>query len=203
MNITKKILVLYWLFLAVQPLGAQTIVQDKKHQNWSKILQEVQITSQAIMGNVTLFVEKIQATQEFMTKAATIINGVVKNMQLIRKTIEIEKEIATLVNQSIQIIDNPDEEIDFLDKWKHIQLLLAIASQASNVFDLVKNIIQQDATIMDDKGRLTLIRQAYQEALKIKSAILTQLRRINREVYQYRRLQREWEIYNQFFMIDG
>ena len=206
MDITKKILCLVLLILSVNLAFSQVPVKDKKHRKWSKIMEEVQIASQVINTRVTAFVGNIKDIQSFMSKASMIVNGVVKNIQMIRKIIEIEKDIAKLVNQSIEIISNPkdadgdgEDDFQFLDKWKHIQILLAISSEATNVFDLFKNVIEEDATIMDDKGRLTLIRDAYKDASQIRAAIRAQLRRINKEVYQYRRLKKEIKIYEEFF----
>ena len=169
-------------------------------------MEEVQVASQAINTRVTAFVGNIKDIQSFLSKASMVVNGVVKNLVLIRKIIEIEKDIAKLVNQSIEIISSPkdadgdgEDDFEFLDKWKHIQILLAIAGEADNIFDLFKNIIEEDSTIMDDKGRLTLIRDAYKDASRIRATIRTQLRRINREVYQYRRLKKEIEVYDNFF----
>ncbi|MEM6321949.1 MAG: hypothetical protein AAF960_30095 [Bacteroidota bacterium] len=92
-----------------------------------------------------------------------------------------------------------EDDFDFLDKWKHIQVLLAIAAEADGIFDLFRNVIEEDSIIMDDKGRLTLIRDAHKDARRIRATIRAQLRRINREVYQFRRLQKEVEIYEEFF----
>ncbi|MEM1119806.1 MAG: hypothetical protein AAGJ18_05120, partial [Bacteroidota bacterium] len=184
----------------------QVTVKDKKHRKWSKILEEVQVTSQVINTRVTAFVGNIKDVQNFLSKAATVVNGVIKNIRMIREIIEIEKDIARLVSESIEVLNAPkdvdgdgEDDFDFLDKWKHIQVLLAIAAEADGVFDLFRNVIEEDSTIMDDKGRLTLIRDAYKDARRIRATIRAQLRRINREVYQFRRLQKEVEIYEEFF----
>ena len=66
-------------------------------------------------------------------------------------------------------------------------------------FDLFKNVIEQDATIMDDKGRLTLIKGAYVDALKIRNAIRVQLRRINREIFKHRMEKKEIETFAKIF----
>lgn len=206
MHITKNILALVLMFFSIQLGFSQVPVKDRKHQKWSKILEEVQVTSQAINTRVTAFVGNIKDVQLFLSKAATIVNGVVKNLKMIRKIIEIEKDIAKLVNQSIEVISRPKDadgdgkdDFEFMDKWKHIQVLLAIAAEADGIFDLFRNVIQEDSTIMDDKGRLTLIRDAYQDAIRIRATIRAQLRRINKEVYQYRRLKKEIEVYDNFF----
>ena len=206
MVITRKLLWLGLLLFSANLAFSQVTVKDKKHRKWSKIMEEVQVASQAINTRVTAFVGNIKDIQNFLSKAATVVNGVVKNLQMIRKIIEIEKEITGLVNQSIEVISSPrdadgdgEDDFEFLDKWKHIQVLLAIAAEADGVFDLFKNVIEEDATIMDDKGRLTLIRDAYKDALRIKATIRAQLRRINKEVYQYQRLKKEIKIYEEFF----
>jgi len=165
MNITKNILCLLFLCFSTNLAFNQVTVKDKKHRKWSKIMEEVQVTSQVINTRVTAFIDNIKDVQEFMSKASMIVNG----------------------------------DFEFLDKWKHIQILLAISSEAANVFDLFKNVIEEDATIMDDKGRLTLIRDAYKDATQIKATIRAQLRRINKEIYQYQRLKKEIKIYEEFF----
>lgn len=206
MNITKKILCLIMLCFSVNMAFSQVPVKDKKHRKWSKIMEEVQVTSQVINTRVTAFVGNIKDVQQFMSKASMIVSGVVKNVQMVRKIIKIEKDIAKLVNESINIISSPkdadgdgEDDFEFLDKWKHIQILLAISSEATNIFDLFRNVIEEDTTIMDDKGRLTLIRDAYKDAAQIKATIRAQLRRINKEVYQYQRLKKEIKIYEEFF----
>jgi len=206
MNITKKILCLVILLFSANLAFSQVAVKDKKHRKWSKIMEEVQVTSQVINTRVTAFVGNIKDVQQFLSKASMIVNGVIKNVQMVKKIIEVEKDISKLVNQSIEIISSPkdadgdgEDDFEFLDKWKHIQILLAISSEATNVFDLFKNVVEEDATIMDDKGRLTLIRDAYKDATRIRATIRAQLRRINKEVYQYRRLKKEIKIYEEFF----
>ncbi len=148
MHITKKILCLVVFFFSANLAFSQVAVKDKKHRKWSKIMEEVQVASQAINTRVTAFVGNIKDVQSFMSKASMVVNGVVKNLQLIREIIEVEKDIAKLVNQSIEIIRSPkdadgdgEDDFEFLDKWKHIQILLAIAAEADNIFDMFKNVV--------------------------------------------------------------
>ena len=186
--------------------SGQVPVRDRKHNDWSKILEDVQKASLVINERVVLAVENIKNLQEFMSKASMIVNGVVKNIQLVKALIDQEKEIAQLVAQSINRLNEPLDEdgdgiddLDFLDKWKHIQILLGIVAEADGVFELFKNVIEDDSMIMDDRGRLTIIKDAYNDSFKIKSAIKTQIRRINREIYEYRRARKELEIFEEFF----
>ena len=187
-------------------LSGQVPVRDRKHNDWSKILEDVQKASLVINERVVLAVENIQNLQEFMSKASMIVSGVVKNIQLVKALVEQEKEIAQLVAQSINRLNEPLDEdgdgiddLDFLDKWKHVQILLGIAAEADGIFELFKNVIEDDSMIMDDRGRLTIIKDAYNDSFKIKSAIKTAIRRVNREIYDYRRARRELEIFEEFF----
>ena len=206
-NIFRKSLFLLLISLvSLQTISGQVPVRDRKHNNWSKILEDVQKASLVINQRVVLAVENIKDVQEFMSKASMIVSGVVKNIQLVKALIEQEKDIARLVSQSINRLNEPLDEdgdgiddLDFLDKWKHIQILLGIAAEADGVFELFKNVIEEDAMIMDDRGRLTIIKEAYNDSFKIKSAIKTQIRRINREIYEYRRVRKELEIFDEFF----
>ena len=187
-------------------VSGQVPVRDRKHNDWSKILEDVQKASLVINERVVLAVENIQNLQEFMSKASMIVSGVVKNIQLVKALVEQEKEIAQLVAQSINRLNEPLDEdgdgiddLDFLDKWKHVQILLGIAAEADGVFELFKNVIEDDSMIMDDRGRLTIIKDAYNDSFKIKSAIKTAIRRVNREIYDYRRARRELEIFEELF----
>ena len=206
-NTVKKLLFLLLIFLmALQTVSGQVPVRDRKHNEWSKILEDVQKASLVINQRVVLAVENIKVLQEFMSKASMIVSGVVKNIQLVKALVEQEKDIARLVSQSINRLNEPLDEdgdgiddLDFLDKWKHIQILLGIAAEADGVFELFKNVIEEDAMIMDDRGRLTIIKEAYNDSFKIKAAIKTQIRRVNRKIYEYRRVKRELEIFDEFF----
>ena len=196
------------LFVALFPANGQTVfsVKDKKHRKQSKVLMQVEKASTIIHTSVIPVVKKIKEVQELTAKALTLVNGVIRNMKMVRRLIAIEKEIAELVEKSIAKLNEPrdtdgdgEDDLAFLDKWKHIKILLAILGQADNVFDLFKNVIEQDATVMDDKGRLTLIRDAYRDALKIKRCVRVQIRRINREIAGHRREKREVEAFARLF----
>ena len=196
------------LFVALFPANGQTVfsVKDKKHRKQSKVLMQVEKASTIIHTSVIPVVKKIKEVQELTAKALTLVNGVIRNMKMVRRLIAIEKEIAELVEKSIAKLNEPrdtdgdgEDDLAFLDKWKHIKILLAILGQADNVFDLFKNVIEQDATVMDDKGRLTLIRDAYRDALKIKRCVRVQIRRINREIAGHRREKREVEAFAKLF----
>jgi len=142
--------------------------------------------------------EKIKDVQAFFIKANTLVNGAIKNMQMIKKTVELEKDILQLYARSINALNN-NTQSNIIDKWKHAQILLALTKEAASVFELFENIIQDDAMTINDKGRILLIEKTYKDMRTIKSAMRLQLRRINKEIYQYRRLQSELKTFEAFF----
>ena len=53
--------------------------------------------------------------------------------------------------------------------------------------------------MLDDSGRVAFLVDTQRGLIKIKSAMRIQLRRINREIYQYRRLEKELEVFDNLF----
>jgi len=142
--------------------------------------------------------ETIQDVQSFFLKANTIVNGAIRNMRMVKKTVELQKDIFQLYERSITYL-NGERETDFIDKWKHAQILLALTKEATSVFEIFEHIIEDDALTISDKGRIVIIEKTYKDMRRIKAAMRLQLRRINKEIYQYRRLQREIETFEAFF----
>jgi len=142
--------------------------------------------------------ETIKDVHDFFRKASTIVNGAIKNMKMIKKIVELEKDIVELYDRSLTAL-NRDQENDFLDKWKHAQILLALVKESASVFELFETLIEDDAMTINDKGRIVLIEKTYQDMRKIKGAMRLQLRRINKEIYQYRRLDSEIHTFEAFF----
>jgi len=142
--------------------------------------------------------ETIKDVQDFFTKANTIVNGAIKNMRMVKKIVELEKDIIELYGRSIRAL-NEDQDNGFINKWKHAQILLALTKESASVFELFETLIEDDAMTINDKGRIVLIEKTYKDMRKIKSAMRLQLRRINKEIYQYRRLKSEIETFEAFF----
>jgi len=81
--------------------------------------------------------ENIKDIQEFFRKAETVVNGALKNMRMVREIIETEKDIIELYTRSISKLNEPIDEdgdgvddLEFLDKWKQIQILLAFTKES-------------------------------------------------------------------------
>jgi len=199
-------LILFLQLAALTPIYPQIPVVDYFGRWLSKTSSVVQQASQFIKETAAPLVNTFKKTQEFFKKAQTFVSHVVTNLRYIERIIDTHKDIKTLFDNAITGLNaNPDldedgmDDLDFLDKWKHAQILLAISAEATSVFEIFSNIIEQDAFTMDDKGRVQIIKETYQEMLKLKRAMRGQLRRINREIYQYSRLKKEAEVFNALF----
>jgi len=142
--------------------------------------------------------ETIKDVQDFFRKASTIVNGAISNMRMVKKIVELEKDIVQLYERSLRVL-NEDQDNNFIDKWKHAQILLALVKESASVFELFETLIEDDAMTINDKGRIVLIEKTYKDMRKIKSAMRLQLRRINKEIYQYRRLDSEIQTFEAFF----
>ena len=197
--------------IAFTPVHPQVPVADYFGRWLSKTSSAVQQASQFIKETAAPLVNTFKKTQEFFQKAEAFVSHVVKNLRYIEKIIETHQDIRTLFDNAITGLNAPrdldDNGLDdwsgdlddTLDKWKHAQVLLALSAEATSVFEIFSNIIEQDAFTMDDKGRVQIIKETYQEMLGLKRAMRAQLRRINREVYQYSRLKKEVEVFDALF----
>ena len=153
--------------------------------------------------------ENIKDIQDFFRKAETVVNGAIRNMRMVREIIETEKDIIELYTRSISKLNEPIDEdgdgvddLEFLDKWKQIQILLAFTKEAASVFELFNNLIEDDAFTMNDKGRIIFLEKTYKDMRLIKAAMRAQLRRINKQIYTYRRQRRQLKTYSAFFEIN-
>lgn len=186
--------------------SAQVPVADYFGRWLSKTTSVVQQASEFVNKTIKPLVDNFKDVQKFFKKAYTIVNGVVKNMRLIERIIQVDKEIKELFKQSIDAINAPRDadgdgidDLHFLDKWKHIQILLGLTQEALNAFKLFQNFITDDALTLDDAGRILFIKKAYRNMMRIKSAMRIQIRRINKEIYQYGRLQKELQVFDKLF----
>ncbi|MEM1119804.1 MAG: hypothetical protein AAGJ18_05110 [Bacteroidota bacterium] len=153
--------------------------------------------------------ETIKDVQEFFQKAETVVNRSIKNMRMIREIVETEKDIIELYTRSLNKLNEPIDEdgdgvddLEFLDKWKQVQILLAFTKEAASVFELFTNLLEDDAFTMNDKGRIIFLEKTYKDMLLIKRAMRAQLRRINKQIYTYRRQRRQLKTYSAFFEVN-
>jgi len=202
-----RLIFLFYLFISLAiPAMGQYEVKDEKHTKWSNIQQKVEGANTLIQTRVVLVVEKIEKIQDYAQKAHTIVNGVVKNVQMVNQIIKTEQEIFEVVNKAIDKLNTPlptdlgHLDLAVIDKWKHIQVLLAIGGQKDSVFELFKHTLEDDALVLDDKGRLNLIKQTYEDVQKIRMALRVEIRRINKQILNYTKKRREALLYANFFI---
>ncbi|MEM1119803.1 MAG: hypothetical protein AAGJ18_05105 [Bacteroidota bacterium] len=193
------------------PVYPQVPVADYFGRWLSKTSSVVQQASQFIKETAAPLVNTFKKTQEFFQKAQTFVSRVVTNLRYIERIMETHGDIRVLFDKAItglnaprDLDDNGEDDWsgdldDTLDKWKHAQVLLAISAEATSVFEIFSNMIEDDAFTIDDKGRVQIIKETYLEMLGLKRAMRAQLRRINREVYQYSRLKKQVQIFDALF----
>ena len=204
-------ILLFLQFVSFTTAYPQVPVADYFGRWLSKTSSVVQQASQFIKETAAPLVDTFKKTQAFFQKAQTFVSHVITNLRYIERIMDLHKDIRTLFDNAITGLDAPrdiddnglddwrDDLDDTLDKWKHAQVLLAISTEATSVFEIFSNIIEQDAFTIDDKGRVQIIKETYGELLTLKRAMRGQLRRINREVYQYSRLKKEVQVYDKLF----
>ena len=125
---------------------------------------------------------------------------------MVRNIVETQQDITDLFERSVNRINNPVDldgdgidDLEVLNKWKEIQILLGYTKEAATIFEIFTNIIEDDALNISDKGRIVFIEKTYRDMKLLKASMRSQLRRINRKVYEYRTKRRQLKMYSIFF----
>jgi len=194
---TCLLLSLILLYLTPFAGSGQTTVMDQEHIETSRVESYSAAVSsgiKAIFENG--FIETISKVQEFFRTASEIISAVVANLKMTKELIETEKEIFELYTRYLQRLD---ESEDFEDKWKNRWILGQLFLEANQIFEVFDIATQENMGIIDDKGRIQLIKQTLIKAKGIKKSLRATMRRANRQVYQVRRQQKELEVFTNLF----
>lgn len=174
-----------------------TAVVDAEHQKTSAIEAA---TETAATGLKQFFekpwIEKISKVQSFFKDASQLVSKVVQNLRMTRQLIQTEKDIYELFVRSVERIDNME---DFTDKWKHRWILLQLLNESTKVFEIFDLATQQNMGIIDDKGRIKLIKKALTQANTIKRSMRAAVRRTNRTLYKLKRKQKDIETFSKLF----
>jgi len=172
----------------------------------SKTTSVVSEVSHTINAIAEPLINTFENAQEYFVKAETIINGSIKNMRAVQQIIQTEQAIFEYYQKSIEVINqardlNNDgiDDLDWLNKWKHLQILLGLLKESTNALNLFNNLLEEDAFTMDDKNRIQFLFTTLSDLRKIKTAMRIEMRRINKEVFVFGRLQREKETFEKFF----
>ncbi len=174
-----------------------TTVIDGEHNATTKIEA---LTETAATGLKQFFespfIEKISKVQTFFKDASQLVSKIVQNLRMTRQLIETEKEIYELFIRSLDQIDKAE---DFAGKWRYRWILLQLFNESTRIFEVFDIATQQNMGIIDDKGRILLIKKALKQAKTVKSAMKTTVRRTNRAWYKLKRNQKEFETFAKLF----
>ena len=205
-NRIQWIIILLFCFLQINNSMAQVPVADFWGRSLSKTTSVVQQASEIITKIAAPLVETFGDIQEFFQKAETVVNGVVRNMRIIQDIVDLEEDISVYFETAIEQINRPrDNDLDgeddlyFLNKWKHIQILLALSQEATGVVGVFTNLLEEEAFTMDDKNRIEFIKRTRDGLRRIKTAMRIQMRRINREIAAFGALDRERKTFEKLF----
>ena len=195
----QRILLLILICLAIpfRSPAQITVVVDAAHTETSTTeayTASVSTGIKALLENG--FIEKISKVQDFFKVASDIVSAVVRNLKMTQELIEVEKDILKLYMRSLERLDAAE---DFTDKWKYRWILGQLFLEAQQVFELFDLATQQNKGIIDDKGRIELIKHSLKEAKRIKRSMYATVRRTNRHLYAIKRQQKELEVFTNLF----
>ena len=117
-------------------------------------------------------------------------------MAMTRRLIEMEVSIRELFLRSRQQIQEAD---NLAEKWKHIWILTNLWYESLRVFDTFGFAYKEGDSIMDDEGRIRIIRDALKKSRKIRRAMIVTIRRVNREIAGAKRQRKELAFYREMF----
>lgn len=184
--------------LLLPSLNAQaTLVVDAQHNATSVIESATSGASTALkrfLENPAW--EKISKVQDWLKKASAIVSNVIKNMKMTRQLIELETEMWEILTTTLSHYNQLDY---WPTKWLHRKLIIDLWYEKVRIFEAFDLAIQQNQSIMDDEGRIELIKDALQQARRTKAAMKVVLRRSNRDIATYRRAQKEIDFFKTLF----
>ena len=176
---------------------SQTLIVDSKHI--SETSQESIKTSFSSL--LKLFIEnpawkEVSRIEQFFSDASTIINQVLVNLKITKDLIDKEKKIIQLVERAMLKFEQAD---NLPNKGLYTLMLVEIYGQAITLFEIFDVSNQPFMGIMDDEGRIRIIREALVKATTIESSIRTLIRKANQDSQNFARLQRETQTFKALF----
>lgn len=177
-----------------------TFVYDQEHTGTTAVESFTSAAATSLKQIFEVpFVEKISKVQTFFKEASQLVSAVVSNLRMTRELVETEKEIYDLFIRSLAQIDEAE---DFAGKWKHRWILLQLFKESNQIFEIFDLATQKNMGIIDDKGRIQLIKKALKQAKTVKRAMKSAVRRTNRSWYKLKAKQREFETFAKLFKTD-
>ncbi|MEM1119802.1 MAG: hypothetical protein AAGJ18_05100 [Bacteroidota bacterium] len=185
------------LFFPFWMCGQMTAVLDNQHNTTTTIeaLTETAATGLKQFFE-TPFIESISKVQTFFREASQLVSKIVQNLRMTRQLIETEKEIYELFTRSMTQIE---ESEDFAEKWKYRWILLQLFNESGRIFEVFDIATQENMGVIDDKGRILLIKNALKQAKSVKASMRATVRRANRAWYKLKTKQKEFETFANLF----
>ena len=140
--------------------------------------------------------EKISKVQDWLKKASTIVSNVVKNMKMTRQLIELETEMWEILGSTLMKYSEAEY---WPTKWLHRKLIIELWYEKVRIFESFDLAVQQDRGIIDDEGRILLIKDALQQARATKAAMKVVVRRSNKDIATYERAKKEVQLFKALF----
>ena len=191
-------LILVYLLVVMEGAAQQvTPIRDQDHIETTTVESysaSVSTGLKAILENG--FIEKISKVQAFLKTASEIISTVVKNLKITKELVETEKDIFKLYQRYIQRLEEAE---DFEGKWKYRWVLAQLLLEADQIFEVFDIATMENKGIIDDKGRIELIKRTLAKAKQIKRSLRATMRRANQQVYRVKRQKKELEVFTNLF----
>ena len=174
-----------------------TPVIDDEHSGTTAVELSTKTTSALLKSAFTgPFFEKISKVQTFLKEASQLISAVVANLKMTRQLIEEEQRIYELYTYCTGKITSSE---DLLDKWKYNKVITELFRESVKVFEVFDLATQNNIAVIDDRGRITLIKEALYQIRKIRRGMHATLRRANHAIFKYKRKKKEFEFFKKIF----
>lgn len=171
-------------------------VFDAYNNGLGAVARSVATVSEIIQRDIMPWKERISKVQSFFKKANEKISVVVKNMAMTRRLIEMEISIRELFLRSRQQVQDAD---NLAEKWKHIWILTNLWHESLRVFDTFDFAYKEGDSIMDDEGRIRIIRDALKKSRKVRRSMIVVIQRVNKEIAGAKRQRKELAFYREMF----
>jgi len=117
---------------------------------------------------------------------------VVANLKMTRQLVEEEQRIYELYTYCTGKITDSEY---LLDKWKYNKVITELFRESVKVFEIFDLATQHNIAVIDDRGRITLIKEALYQIRKIRRGMHATLRRANHAIFKYKRKKKEFEFF--------
>ena len=193
----KYFTICIFIVFSITSKAQVTAVTDAEHTQTSIVEATVETASTALKQFFEKpWIEKISKVQTFLKEASQIVSAIVKNLRMTRQLIQAETDIYNLFVRYLALLD---ESESFAEKWKYRWILTQLFQENLKNFEVFDLATQQNRGIIDDKGRIKLIKDTLHRTNKIKAAMRSTIARANRAWYRLKRQEKEIKTFKELF----